>query len=310
MLTASTLAPSALGMIVKPLINEIIETAKKKINAPERIVAKSLSSIELGKRVYNVINVKTLWNVEKEVSLFEFYYPSRLKFSANSKPQQIDHLSSFPKDFNYVIQGTAGQGKSIFLRYLYGQIAFTIETEKKIPAFIELRRLSLEKNLEALIGDALERLGLPNNSDLIDAYLASEKIILLMDGFDEIDADLGCVVKPWRNFEPVGWSKRRCHDERSDASWPNATLYGTTNGNASRIYCREESTCRVGQRKTTGYLSMRCCFVSVPALPGVTSRNGLATGRMFISALAAGRTKASGTSSSSTWPVRPITSMR
>ena len=191
-ITISTLTSTVLGGILKPILNELIEVAKKKISNPDRAVLKSISGAELGKRIYSTINVKTLWNVEKEVSLFEFYYPSRLIFAATGKEKAkaITRLSNFPRDTNYVIQGTAGQGKSIFLRYLFGQTVFSLKEEQKIPLFIELRRLTSQKGLEELISDALARLGLPSGSELTDSYLSSGKIVLLMDGFDEIDADL------------------------------------------------------------------------------------------------------------------------
>ena len=189
-ITVATLTPSVLGAALKPLITELIETAKKKINNPDRVVLKAISQVELGKRIFNVVNVKTLWNVEKEVSLFEFYYPSRLVFNGNGEAKPIANLSNFPRDANYVIQGTAGQGKSIFLRYLFGQIAFSLKDEQKIPLFIELRRTTSQKTIEGLISDALERLGLPQGTEFIESYLSSGKIVLLMDGFDEIEADL------------------------------------------------------------------------------------------------------------------------
>jgi hypothetical protein len=184
-----TLSASAVGAIAKPVIAEIISFAKQRISSPERLVAKALSSLELGKQIYNVINIKTLWNIETEVSVFGFYYPSRILFPGEESPRGGGERTILGRN-NIVIQGTAGQGKSIYLRHLYGTIAFSIDKDGKIPLFIELRRVDSGKNLANLIVAELERIGLPKAEELGDTYFESGKFILLLDGFDELGFEL------------------------------------------------------------------------------------------------------------------------
>lgn len=186
----TTLTASAVGAVLKPLSTELVAHVKRYAKSPERVVFKALSAIELGRRIYSVINVKTLWNIEKEVSLFDFYYPSRIAFPGEKSAKSVTNLSDFPAKTNFVLQGTAGQGKSIFLRYLYGQLAFSASSHHTVSIFVELRRITKEKSIADLIADALQRAGLPTGPELVDIYLASEKIILLLDGFDEISFDL------------------------------------------------------------------------------------------------------------------------
>lgn len=186
----TVLTSSAVGAALKPLSTELIAYVKQYAKNPERIVHKALTAVELGRRVYGVINVKTLWSIEKEVSLFDFYYPSRVVFPGEKNAKSIVSLEDFPEKSSLVIQGTAGQGKSIFLRYLYGQLSFSITSHKKIPLFVELRRIAKEKSLADSILDALERTGLPSSEELLDVYLESDRIILLLDGFDEISFEL------------------------------------------------------------------------------------------------------------------------
>jgi hypothetical protein len=187
----ATLGVAATGGLIKPLIGDIYNYTVSKIK-PSGIAQayKALSAMEVGKQVYKTINVKTLWNVEKEVSLFEFYYPSRITFPGTKEPSNINSISQLPNSGRFVIQGTAGQGKSIFLRFLYGQTIFENDKIKKIPLFIELRRLTLDTGLYALIAGTLKRFGLPASKDNVGDYLASERLILLLDAFDEIDTEL------------------------------------------------------------------------------------------------------------------------
>ncbi len=187
--TITALGPPAVGVAAKKILNELVDYAKSYFSQPDRIALKALSSLDLGKRIYSTINVKTLWNVEKEVSLFEFYYPSRVVMPGDELPKMPQTASELSGGLNFVLQGTAGQGKSIYLRYLYGQQAFVMPNTGILPLFIELRRVTAGKSVVALLGDAFERLGLPVNELLVNTYLGSGKIILLLDGFDEIEPD-------------------------------------------------------------------------------------------------------------------------
>jgi len=126
---------------MKPLVSELIGYVKHLSKDPAKIASKSLSAADIGRAVYNVISVKTLWNIDKEVSLFEFYHPARISIDSTTAPVVFKDINTLPSGNNYVIQGTAGQGKSILLRYLYGQMAFSTKTERKLPLFIELRKV-------------------------------------------------------------------------------------------------------------------------------------------------------------------------
>lgn len=187
--TITALGPPAVGVAAKKILNELVDYAKGYFSQPERIALKALSSLDLGKRIYSTINVKTLWNVEKEISLFEFYYPSRVFMPGEELPKMPQTASELSGGLSFVLQGTAGQGKSIYLRYLYGQQAFVMPNTGILPLFVELRRVAVSKPVVALVGDAFERLGLPVSELLVNTYLSSGKVILLLDGFDEIEPD-------------------------------------------------------------------------------------------------------------------------
>lgn len=136
----------------------------------------------LYKKVASVEKVKTIWQVDKEVKLRRFYFPSRVLI--NSKPVQINSIGDLEPSHHYVLQGTIGQGKSTFLRFL---CISELEKGDRFPLFVELRRLEKGQRLIGLLTDALEVLGFKDpNSKLFDFLANSGKLVLLLDGFDEL----------------------------------------------------------------------------------------------------------------------------
>lgn len=129
-----------------------------------------------------VEKVKTIWQFEKPVNLNDFYYPSKVKI--NNRLTEVKSINTLGETAKVVIQGTAGQGKSILLRYLAGK---AIESGSRIPIFIELRKISAKNTIEKLIELALKDLGLDIEKPYINEALRCGKFTLLLDAFDEIE---------------------------------------------------------------------------------------------------------------------------
>ena len=182
----SALLLKATSVLVKKIIDDLYEFGKNRIAfsvcsaGKERAIARSISKIT---------HVKTLWNIDKEVSLYEFYYPSQIEFS-KSVIKKVDSIKDLGKSQNFVIQGTAGQGKSIFLRYLCGQELRDEFTSGRIPIFVELRRIKQGQGVRSLIIESLQKFGISATDQLFDLYAESGKFVLLLDAFDEIDPAL------------------------------------------------------------------------------------------------------------------------
>lgn len=128
-----------------------------------------------------VEEVKTIWQIDKNVNLNEFYYPS--KIAIESSRIEIGSLGDLPENGKIIIQGTAGQGKSIFLRYLTGH---ELKYGKSIPVFVELRRITDRLSLESLIINSLSNLGIECDSVSIHHIYESNKSTLILDAFDEV----------------------------------------------------------------------------------------------------------------------------
>lgn len=152
----------------------------------------------LYEKIRSIQKVKTIWQIDREVNLMRFYYPSKLiigtidpdrdnRFEETIETKLIDQIDQIPGKSNAILQGTAGQGKSIFLRYLCSQ---ELRRGSKIPIFFELRKIQKEKTLKHHLFEILDAWGFEINEELFDFFAGTGKFIFLLDGFDEIEPSL------------------------------------------------------------------------------------------------------------------------
>ncbi|MCK4839319.1 MAG: NACHT domain-containing protein [Desulfobulbaceae bacterium] len=132
-----------------------------------------------------VRKVKTIWQVDKPVDLSAFYCDSHVVI--DKKRKTIRKLEDLGARGNLLLEGIAGQGKSIFLRYL---CAVELAQGSIIPLFLELRRIDSTHSLRNRIYAAFSALGLDVDDDLFEALAASGKVLLLLDAFDEVPENL------------------------------------------------------------------------------------------------------------------------
>lgn len=135
----------------------------------------------LYRKIASVRRVKTIWQVDKAVDICEFYCDSHI-LKGNQR-SVVRKLPDFRTKDNLLVEGIAGQGKSIFLRYL---CASELARGKYIPVFVELRRIDASHTLKDRICAAFAALDLTVDDRFFDALAASGKILLLLDAFDEI----------------------------------------------------------------------------------------------------------------------------
>ena len=85
-----------------------------------------------------------------------------------------------------VLQGTVGQGKSIFMRYLTSQEA---KQGERIPLFYELRRLDDNETLTSALSKQINNWITEFKESDFDRVAKTGKLALLLDGFDEVPHD-------------------------------------------------------------------------------------------------------------------------
>ncbi len=183
------IATSAATIVLKKIFDDLYDGLKKSGKSFITKHRADLKDATVARAIHSITKVKTLWNIEKEVSLYDFYYPTSIEFSEGVN-KRINSVRDFSTAGNFVIQGTAGQGKSIFLRYLCGQELDSRTSSGRVPIFVELRRIRSDLGLQDLILQTLDRYKLPSTADTWKALRESGKVVLLLDAFDEVEPQL------------------------------------------------------------------------------------------------------------------------
>jgi NACHT domain len=140
-------------------------------------------ALKLHRSIASYRMVKTIWDPEHAVDLRKFYCPPSISTTGN-KRKIVNTINDLPPQKNVVIQGIAGQGKTILIRHL---CSVELELAHRIPIFIELRKITKVKNLDSRIEESFTELGLKYHKRAFEALYADGKLCLLLDGFDEVD---------------------------------------------------------------------------------------------------------------------------
>ncbi len=131
--------------------------------------------------------IKTILYNDRPVYLYDFY----VDINVNNKHEEtetkkIENLINISK--NILITGTAGCGKSTLMKHLFLN---SLDTNKYIPIFIELRRLNKPRTkLMQLIYNTIQTLKFSLEEKYFIQSLNSGKFIFFFDGFDEIDEEI------------------------------------------------------------------------------------------------------------------------
>ena len=93
-------------------------------------------------KIYDIRKVKTIWQIDKNVDLVSVYCDTHITW--DDKRHKIERIDNFRSTENILIQGIAGQGKSIIFRYL---CSAELNLTKYIPIFVELKRVNKNQSL-------------------------------------------------------------------------------------------------------------------------------------------------------------------
>lgn len=174
---AKAFTDASLGELCKRLKERAgIELSRRKIQSQTELLAKHIRQLRL---------VKTILQPEKAVDIITFYQPSRLEI-ADDRPV-ITCLSDIGHSGTIVIQGIAGQGKSIFLRYLAAAEYFL---RKRVPIFLELRKIPSNESIHHAVYRELEVLGFSDSRRAFQVLAEDGSMVLLLDAFDELKDEL------------------------------------------------------------------------------------------------------------------------
>ena len=131
----------------------------------------------------NYSTSKTFVIPDEASELYDFYVP----LSITTEKHKIDE-PTLPSLCDYaphsIIMGSAGCGKSMFMRHL---LLSGIDNLNKIPVFIELRKLNeFEGDIYDYIQYSFSENGAPFEKEFIELSFKLGNYILLLDGLDEL----------------------------------------------------------------------------------------------------------------------------
>lgn len=136
---------------------------------------------------YSVINTLALKNQQN--LLKDLYIPLTIVRQDNDCKCHFSQLiDKYPvelvKEYNKIlITDTAGMGKSTLTKYLFLDV---VENGYGIPIYIELRRLSKNRNILQEIYNQLNSLSNEFDSDLLLRFIQTGDFVFFLDGYDEI----------------------------------------------------------------------------------------------------------------------------
>ena len=136
----------------------------------------------LYRKIFDIRNVKTIWKIDKKINLTTFYYPSKLLIEDNKVI--VNGINKIKTDNNILIEGTVGQGKSIFMRYLCSQELVGGIT---LPVFFQLRKMQQGETILQNIFKVLNSWNFNIDEELFDYIAKKGRMVLLLDGFDELN---------------------------------------------------------------------------------------------------------------------------
>lgn len=166
----------------------------------------------LSDKITKVTKVKTIYKGDDSIDLQGFYVPTRV--------EDIDTSVNFVTDISdksIVLEGTVGQGKSIFMRYLTAQEA---NKGQRIPLFYELRRLDENDTLTNALSKQINNWITEFKVSDFDRVAKTGGLVLFLDGFDEVPHDK---VKKLLN-EIEGWCERYPKMQLIISSRPEADI--------------------------------------------------------------------------------------
>lgn len=174
-------APKMAKILLEKIVADLYEFLKGKgINTFKKAQI-GQKATRLYSQLHKIQRVKTLWQVDKAVDIKSFYCDSHIVLDGVRK--RITSIQDFGDRKNILIQGIAGQGKSILLRYLCSQC---IKYGEFIPVFVELRKIQSNENLNDHVLRFLDTIGINIDKEILYEISKAGKIILFLDGFDEV----------------------------------------------------------------------------------------------------------------------------
>lgn len=184
------LVKSGVGEAAKVLFSSILARSwplnlVKGKGIVERFSSTKVHINYLEKHVSKAIKLRTIHSSDSDILLNDIYHPLTIENKKTNQTIKIENETIISNDEITNIIGYAGQGKSTILRKL---LIESIKNGTKIPLFIELRKAEKNGIIKSLIS-SLSEMEVEADEESIQELLISKTVVLLLDGFDEIQSE-------------------------------------------------------------------------------------------------------------------------
>lgn len=196
---------SAAGAYVVKKVDMLIdETLKNSFNALMQNILKDkwshkakagnalISKILANEDIYNDfikshvmenLYFKTIDGKNKNIFIDDIFIESEVELTGEQETLNLKQIIELTKNDAVNIEGIAGQGKSTLIRKI---LLESINLRSHLPIFIELRKLKDGSTILSEIIKIFENSGLNANIENTESALLSKRILLLLDGYDEL----------------------------------------------------------------------------------------------------------------------------
>jgi hypothetical protein len=130
---------------------------------------------------------RTITDTGRQHLLTDVYEPLDLQFGNEPRRPSVSFDELQTAGRLLMVLGSGGSGKSTLLRYLFLNTLFG--SRSQVPLFVELSQLGnvLDLSLELAILRSVSSLGLNIEEESLRQLLGTGRLVLFLDGFDEID---------------------------------------------------------------------------------------------------------------------------
>ena len=181
---ADPLASAATGLVVR-LTAELVKSASAAVAKEIEIFSTPSKIKSMSQKLASLEMVKTINNPDKPAKISSFYIMPHFQ-DTESKIFKATTVDDFGDGEHPLIEGIAGQGKSIFMRQLCIE---ELKLGRRLPILIELRKITHGKTINSFAIEHLRAVGFCRCDEVLRYILETGFAVLLLDGYDEVQED-------------------------------------------------------------------------------------------------------------------------
>lgn len=172
---------AATSKVVGKSVEKVFSSVKRSLNTAK---LKSATKKYI-QRLDNDVRLQTFLD-KQSIELDKLYVPAKIRSLIGSSTYELDDSSPFVYEGLQLLVGEAGLGKTTALKRLLSILA---NTHGKVPFFISLKEMRTGELFSDFLVRQLEQWGISLSSLELKGFLNFKGVTLLLDGFDEINAN-------------------------------------------------------------------------------------------------------------------------